>query len=163
MTRGAPLGFEIIGLVRIRSRCMPDIRFYMALPCSGSMFCARHVEFLPLRAQKCKGCWRVATEWATSPLACVQHIHLKWLAIQRQPLWFGSTWTFKVPKTVAFIPRYRVKGPSFWVFLRPSMGIHVPEGPSTQYWRLLLPKTIPLMDFGTRVLRWSKKDAYCPR
>ena len=30
-----------------------------------------------------------------------------------------------------------------------------PEGPSTQYWRTLVPNAIPLMAFGTRVLkRW---------
>ena len=29
----------------------------------------------------------------------------------------------------------------------------VPEGPSTQYLRTLVPKTIPLMAFGTRVLK----------
>ena len=29
-----------------------------------------------------------------------------------------------------------------------------PEGPSTQYSRTLVPKTIPLMVFGTRVLKY---------
>ena len=29
-----------------------------------------------------------------------------------------------------------------------------PEGPSTQYLRTLVPNTIPLVDFGTRVLKY---------
>ena len=36
--------------------------------------------------------------------------------------------------------------------LRPHK-FHSPEGPSTQYLRTLVPKTIPFMAFGTRVLK----------
>ena len=40
--------------------------------------------------------------------------------------------------------------------------IYVAEGPSTQYLRTLIPKTIPLMAFGTRVLKyWVLGPAGC--
>ena len=42
----------------------------------------------------------------------------------------------------------------------------IPEGPSTQYFRTLVLKTIPLVAFGTRVLNylgtWTLWDTYSP-
>ena len=35
-----------------------------------------------------------------------------------------------------------------------AAGQPLPEGPSTQYLRTLVPKTIPLVVFGTRVLKY---------
>ena len=50
----------------------------------------------------------------------------------------------------------RIPGINSTQTLRRSMAgpKHYPEGPSTQYLRTLVPKTIPLMVFATRVLKY---------
>ena len=71
---------------------------------------------------------------------------LRWTYFLDPPRGVGSIWTSKVPKTMAQYPRIRE--------YRQYRTHYFPEGPSTQYLRTLVPKTIPSMVFGTRVLKY---------
>ena len=47
----------------------------------------------------------------------------------------------------------RVQAPNIWGLVPTAIPLMVPEGPSAQYLRLLVPETILGMVFGTRVLK----------
>ena len=89
----------------------------------------------------------------TSILTDIEHMHVAFMCLGMQRV-LPARGCFGYHVTSFFAPASRQGTPEEL----PGLGLAClrpyPEGPSTQYLRTLVPKTIPLMAFGTRVLKY---------